>query len=135
MDLKPWNPWERFEHIQRQINRMLDDFFGQLGSREQGRAISFIPAIDLWETESGLVVVVELPGVLEEDVDVSVSPSRVVIRGLRAGVPRGQPLIREWRWGEFERAVDLPAPVDPETMRASFSEGTLEIHLGKRKGP
>jgi len=134
VDVTPWNPWERFDEIQRRINRMLDEFFRQLSAYRERRSISFVPAVDLWETDSDLVMVVELPGVLEEDVDVSVSPDRLVIRGVRTDVPRGRPRIREWRWGEFEREVVLPAEVDPGTMRASFSEGTLEIHVGKRRG-
>jgi HSP20 family protein len=135
VDTKPSNPWEQFEQTQREMNELLDRFLQQLGSREEAREISFIPAIDLWETDSDLVVVVELAGVLEEDVDLWVSPSCVVVRGLRPGVPRGRPVIREWRWGEFEREVQLPEQIDPETMRASYSEGILEIRLKKREEP
>lgn len=134
MDLKPWNPWEQFEKIQKEINRTLDDFFRHLWSAEEGRAISFVPAVDLWETETEIVLVVEIPGVLEEDVDVSVTPSCLVLRGARAEVPRGRALIQEWRWGEFEREVSLPSTVDPDSMTATFSEGTLEIRLRKRMG-
>jgi HSP20 family protein len=134
VDLKPWNPWEQFERIQNDINRTLDEFCRQLTSQSAHRDIRFVPALDLWETDSELVVVIELPGVLEEDVDVSVSPGRLVVRGVRMEVPRGQAVVREWRWGEFEREVTLPKPVDPATMRATYSEGTLEVRLGK-KGP
>jgi HSP20 family protein len=134
VDLKPWNPWERFEQIQREINQTLDEFCRQLQSEARSRKIGFIPAIDLWETDSDLVVVVELPGVLEEDVDVLVTSGGLTIRGVRMEVPRGRAHLREWRWGEFERDVRFPADVDPESMRASYSEGTLEIHIRKRRG-
>ena len=134
MDLKPWNPWERFEQIQREINQTLDEFCQQLQSRARSGEIRFVPAIDLWETDSDLVVVVELPGVLEEDVDVLVTPEGLTIRGVRMEVPRGRAHLREWRWGEFEREVRLPAVVDPGSMRASYSEGTLEVHIRKRRG-
>ena len=131
MDLKPWNPWEQFGRIRREINQALDEFCKQLSSGPESRDIGFVPSVDLWETDAELVVVVELPGVLEEDVDVSVSPMSLVLRGMRMEIARGRRVVREWRWGEFERHLDLPTPVEPSTMRATYSEGVLEIRLGK----
>jgi HSP20 family protein len=132
VDVKPWNPWEQFERIQEDINRTLDDFCGQIPSGPERREIRFVPSVDLWEAEAELVIVVELPGVLEEDVDVSVSPDSLIIRGMRMEIPRGRRVVREWRWGEFERHLALPTPVEPSTIRATYSEGMLEIRLGKK---
>jgi HSP20 family protein len=131
VDIKPWNPWEQFARIQSDINRTLDEFCRQLGLERESREIRFVPVVDLWETDSELVIAVQLPGVLEEDVDVYVSAESLVVRGVRMEVPRGRAVVREWRWGEFERELVLPKPVDPDTMRASLSDGVLEIRLGK----
>jgi len=132
VDVKAWDPWEQFERIQKEINRTLDEFCGQVQLGPESRNIRFVPLVDLWEADAEFVIVVGLPGVLEEDVDVSISQDSLIIRGARMEVPRGRRVVGEWRWGEFERRLVLPAPVEPSTIRATFSEGMLEIHLGKK---
>lgn len=90
-------------------------------------------AVDVYHTETHLVIRALLAGVKKHDLDISAQGDTVTIRG------RFQPpyehesamLIRESFSGEFSRTLILPKGVDSEQMRASLSDGVLMIVLPK----
>ena len=96
------------------------------------------PAIDVYETKDDLVITVELPGVKEKDVHLSVVGDVLSLRGQR--IQEGE--IREEnyhriehrieRWsGNFERHVQLPIPVQTDKVHATYRDGVLEVRLPK----
>lgn len=92
------------------------------------------PAMEIIEEPSSFVLTCDMPAAEREDIRVDVSPHRVVV----AALPRS-PLdaaLRERKDGaayqEFERAIPLPAEVDPETAEARLNNGILEVVLPKR---
>lgn len=92
------------------------------------------PAIDIYETEREVVVVAELAGISEEDVEVTVSGRTLTMDGERKP-RRGRPgrlySQMEISHGPFHREVLLPAEVDAKEARAEYSHGLLEIVLPK----
>ncbi len=101
-------------------------------ARHQGE--SWAPPIDVYETKDDLVVVVELPGLKDKDVHLSITGDVLSLRGQR--MPDHQLKEENYhrieRWaGTFERHVQLPIPVQPDKVRATFREGVLEIRLPK----
>ncbi|MDO8491874.1 MAG: Hsp20/alpha crystallin family protein [Dehalococcoidia bacterium] len=93
------------------------------------------PAADVYETEAAIVVVIELAGVKETDVQVLLSRNSLIIRGERTGSSKGRRSYHQMEIcsGPFERALQLPANVNAETARASFGNGLLEIVLPKQQ--
>ena len=91
-------------------------------------------AFDVYETRDQLVVAVELPGVREKDIHLSMTGDVLSLRGQRgiaAEVPQ-ENYHRIERWsGTFERHVQLPIPVQADKIRASYRDGVLEIRLPK----
>ncbi|HUT87935.1 MAG TPA: Hsp20/alpha crystallin family protein, partial [Thermoguttaceae bacterium] len=129
MDIERYDPWEEFDRLQEQINRLFDDFFGRLHAVHH---VSFAPAVDVYESDGHLVIRVDLPGIVEDDVDIMVDERTVVIRGERdhpADAVPGRYHRREWPYGLFERRIDLPAPVLPEMVSASYADGVFQIRL------
>jgi len=94
------------------------------------------PPMEIIEEPAAFVLTCEMAGAEREDIRVDVSPHRVVI----AALPRSpvEAAIRSKRtslpYTDFERAVPLPAEVNPETAEARLNNGILEIVLPKKKG-
>jgi HSP20 family protein len=93
------------------------------------------PAINAFRCENDLKICIELAGVDKSEIDLSVEPSRVVIRGARE-VPEpphedgcAKILALEIDYGPFEREVLLPVEVDVERASADQQNGLLWIHL------
>ena len=92
------------------------------------------PSVDVYETEDEVVVVVEIAGVLNEEVEVLVDGRTLTVRGQRppsGGRPRRLYSQMEICHGPFQRDLLLPSEVNPEQARASYNAGLLEIVLPK----
>ena len=119
-----------------EMNRLLDEMMGgtaaparRLG-RQQGVATEWAPAIDALTKDSDLVIRVELPGVKQEDVDISLHDNVLAISGQRRDEQeeeRGGYHIRERRYGSFRRSLALPEGIDESKISARYEDGVLEV--------
>jgi len=119
--------------MQRQMERLLE-YLGSSKPPMVHFARMWEPAVDVYETEENIVVLVELAGVKQDRLEVVVEGSAVIVKGERKEIaPGGSKKYYqiEIHRGRFERAVPLPAAVDPERTRASYDDGLLEIVLPK----
>jgi HSP20 family protein len=90
------------------------------------------PNTDVFLTEEGLVVMVELAGLRREDLEIAVESNRVMISGQRPDCARGPGcrfLMMEINYGHFETAIDLPAGYDLARARASYQNGFLRVEI------
>lgn len=121
--------------MQRQMEKLLD-YLGSSKPPMVHFARLWEPAVDVYETEENVVVLVELAGVRQDRLEVMVEGSAVVVRGERKEIaPGGSKTYYqiEIHRGRFERVVPLPAAVDPDKTRASHDDGLLEVVLPKTK--
>jgi HSP20 family protein len=89
---------------------------------------------EVWETAQSVVVQVELPGMRQEDVDVSIRPGRLVIRGEKLRDAEGSPRLyhlMERAFGRFERRIDLPPGLDGRRAEISFRDGIMTAIVPK----
>lgn len=110
---------------------LLGDMDPLLGGR---RGDVWTPAADIFETDEGVVILVELPGVAAEDIELHVEAETLLIRGARREVcPHCKKSYRqmELRYGPFERVLPLPCPV--KEGKAALCEGILEIFLPRAR--
>ena len=93
----------------------------------------FVPATDVYETDEELTLLVEMPGVAPDGLDVTVEDSVLVIRGRPAaqGERNGTVLLKEFEVGPFYRAFQLPADYDADSIQASMRQGLLVLRLPK----
>ncbi len=125
------DPFRELTDMQTEINRAFDAYFGP---RTAAPERTWAPAIDVYETRDDLVVAVELSGVREKDIHLSMMGDVLSLRGQRgtAADAREENYHRIERWsGPFERHVQLPIPVQADKIRASYRDGVLEIRLPK----
>lgn len=124
-------------HLQRNINRVFEDFWSRFerpASGTNGVVAGFGPSTDVTETDEAIEVAIELPGLSEKDVEVSVTEDVLTIRGEkrheREDRRRGV-YVSERSWGSFYRMVPLPPGVDSEKASADFKRGVLTVTLPK----
>src|SRR3954454_22211582 len=89
------------------------------------------PAINVYAHQDGIVITAELPGVKEDDLDITVHRDTVTLRGQRQDQPEGAQGYhrRERRSGPFGGSFSLPLQVDPERVEAKLSNGILSLSL------
>ena len=100
-------------------------------TREETRTLT--PPVDIFETNEGLAVVVDLPGVEKDDVDINVENRILSIRGKAKSVLPGDPWRREYQLMDFFRQFELGDAADRDAIRAEMKYGVLTIHLPKAK--
>ena len=93
------------------------------------------PQIDLYETDSEVVVLAELPGVPSEDFTLTIHEGRLVLEGQRQA-PHGREQMRylqtERRYGPFRRSVALPGKLEDDSSSARLTNGVLEVVISKK---
>jgi HSP20 family protein len=131
--IQRFDPFRELTDMQAEINRAFDAHFGvRLRTPVPERA--WAPPLDVYETRDDLVVAVELPGVREKDIQLSMTGDVLSLRGQRgtAVEAREENYHRIERWsGAFERHIQLPVPVQADKIRASYRDGVLEVRLPK----
>jgi HSP20 family protein len=118
-----------------EMNRMLDDVFGGLTRRpaSQQRAqqlTEWAPAIDVVTKDGDLVIRAELPGVNQQDVDITLQNNVLTISGERKSEQEEERqgyYVRERRYGSFSRSLTLPEGVDESKIHARYENGVLEL--------
>ena len=96
-----------------------------------------VPAIDMSEDEKAYKISAELPGIDAKDIDVSVSGDMLVLKGEKRQEKEEKDKnyhFSERAYGSFQRAFELPASVERNTVAADFSKGVLTITLPKTAG-
>lgn len=114
-----------------ELELMLDHLF--LERRPRG---VWAPPCDVYQTPEAVVVVVELPGLTREEVEITVTAELLTVTGRRVptGLPPGTVAHRhERRFGPFERTIRLPCPVEAERSSARMEAGLLTVSLPLRR--
>ena len=128
-----------FLSLHREMNRLFDDAFrGAPATAGQGSgAGNFVNALmNVSETDNEIRITAELPGVTEEDIDVSLDDDVLTIRGEKKferteGGEKESFHFVERSYGTFQRAIRLPFPINPDQVKASFENGVLTVTLPK----
>lgn len=96
----------------------------------QVRSSVWTPPTDLYETEDGFVVKVEIAGMREEDFEVAIENNFLMISGNRSDLNERRAYHQmEIRSGKFEIAIKMPAPINVEKAIAEYKDGFLMINL------
>lgn len=134
-------PGDPFLSLHREMNRLFDDVFrgaslpAATGSQGQGDVGNFINAsMNVSETDKEIRITAELPGVSEQDIDVSLDDDVLTIRGEKKFERKDNKEnfhFVERSYGTFQRSLRLPYAVDAEQVQASFENGVLTVMLPK----
>jgi len=124
-------------NLQQQINRMFDQFdtdlFGRLEGLGEGM---FTPPVDIKEDADAYTVHLEVPGVSQDNLHLSLQDNVLTIKGSKeqkqeSGEGRYRRIERNY--GSFSRSLSLPRNVDATRVEANLEDGVLEVRLPKRE--
>jgi HSP20 family protein len=137
----PWRPFMDLTRWERDMDRMMEDFFGrrmrpwwpERWSRREVMELE-APAVDLFEDKNDIVIKAELPGMEKENVEVKLTDHMLTIKGEKKKeqeIKEENYYRSERSYGSFIRTLELPADVHADKVKASFKNGVLEVRLPK----
>ena len=131
-----------FATLQQRMNRMFDDFFHGTGLERLGAVgegwDAFSPCVDIVETDKEIRISVELPGLDEKDIDVTLSRDMLTISGEKKqeSEEKGHNYVRTERsYGSFRRSIPLSSEADASKAAALFRKGVLTVTLPRTVKP
>ena len=133
MAITRWDPFREVVALQNRMNSL----FGNMNNESENplTTASFVPAVDVYEDEKKVVLKLEVPGIEEKDLDVSVENHTLTVKGERKfeKEEKEENFHRiERRYGSFYRAFTLPSTVDTENVAAKYEAGVLKLELNKK---
>lgn len=133
--------YHHFYSLQREMNKLFDDFFGGMEFSmpqvfEEEQLSQFQPKVDLKETDKDIVLTIEVPGMSQKDIEMSVSDNMLTIAGEkkeeREENVKGYYRM-ERKYGAFQRSIPLPCEINKEQAEAEFKHGVITVTLPKTK--
>lgn len=125
-----WNetPFGVVRDFEREIGKIFD------GSWNLRSEASFVPAVDVEETEQHYIMSFDLPGIKKEDINIEVHENQITISGERKQAYKrntGSTSYKERAYGKFVRTFAIPQSVDTEKVEAHYENGVLVLALPK----
>ncbi|WP_414527204.1 Hsp20/alpha crystallin family protein [Nodularia chucula] len=137
MALIRWEPFREMELLRRQM----DQLFSEMSVAEPSKSdiapvarTAWVPAVEIHDHGSELVLRAEIPGVDSKDLDVQVTQDAVSITGEHhyKHNEKSQGNVRsEFRYGKFQRIIPLPSKVQNQQVKADLKDGILTLSLPK----
>lgn len=124
-----------FLPLERQMSRLLSDFFGEYPTAKMPE-MNWMPLLDVAETEDEVIVKAEIPGVEPGEVDITLQGDTLVLKGEKKEEREEKKKNFhhvERRYGSFYRSIGLPAMVQADKVKAESKDGTLTITLPKKE--
>ena len=129
-----WEPFRELASLQNEMSRFMNGLLEGNGRTVQ----SWVPALDVWETEDEIVYALDLPGIPEDKISVELEDGALTITGER-GRTEEQSEERFYRFerrhGSFTRTFGVPQGTTEDDVKADYRNGVLELHVKKPEQP
>ena len=130
-----WNPLHDLMLLQDRMNRLFEDATqrraqsGEAG--DEFERADWTPAADIYESESGYTIALDLPGIKREALQIDIDENRLMVKGTRV-VDASSARRSERPRGKFVRSFSIPGSIDQGKIGAEYKDGVLQIRLPKR---
>jgi len=121
-----WDPFREMTQLQNRFDRLFD----AVGGRQE----SWLPAVDVFDTQDAVVLKAELAGMKPDDIQIEVEDNVLTIKGERKfeeKVDEERYYRVERRFGSFQRSLALPQGVKADQIEAAYDEGILTVTVPK----
>ena len=122
--------------IHNEMSRLFDNWTRPVRYRAEGESLDWLPVVDILEANEHVEIRAEIPGLSEQDVQVSVTDDVLTLKGEKTqeSEDKDQKYHRvERSYGRFQRSFTLPANLNPEDIKAKFTHGVLTVSIPKVK--
>ncbi|KAF8923767.1 hypothetical protein BGZ47_004516 [Haplosporangium gracile] len=145
MSLINWAGYDPFDRLERRMNQVFEHLSDPWSTTRRGQRSSsgdnqlatmdlISPPVDVYESDKGWNIHVELPGVRKEDIKIDASDNAVTLSAeskFSEEYSRDNVRYQERRYGTFMRNIPLPDSVNRDKIDASFKDGVLDLFLPK----
>jgi HSP20 family protein len=130
-----WNPLQDLVVLQDRMNRLFEDATQRRNQADAAgddfERSDWTPAADIYETESGFLLALDLPGINRDALEIDVDDNRLIVKGTRT-IEESRQYRTERPRGKFLRTFSVPGSVDQGKIGAEYKDGVLQIRLPKR---
>jgi HSP20 family protein len=129
-----WDPFREITTLQNEMSRLMNTVVGGVGNGSR----TWLPAVDVWETDSEVVYAFDLPGIPEDKISVELEDGSLTVSGEREQtqeVSEDRHYRFERRYGTFSRSIGLPQGVSEDSIKADYKDGVLEVRVTKPEQP
>jgi HSP20 family protein len=136
MPIVRWEPFQDLPAPQKEFNRFIRETFPRLFGGGEPSTRIWAPPVDIYETDTALVLKADLPGVDPKDVDIRVENGVLYLKGERKfekEVKEENYHRVERSYGAFTRSFSLPSSIDTEHVKAEYKDGQLTLTMPKRE--
>jgi HSP20 family protein len=133
MMIRYYQPLRELENLRRQMDLVFNELSAQT-TQTSDTSTAWTPAVELIDVGDSLVLQIQLPGVTAKNLDVQVTRDTVAIAGENQRQHQSENtnyLHSEFRYGKFQRVVNLPVAVQNDKVQADFHDGILTLVLPK----
>jgi HSP20 family protein len=133
---EPWSSFTGMESLRAEMDHLLNAFLGTMPSSGANAALWY-PRVDLREHDQEFVLVADLPGLQQDDIQITVENHILTLQGKRLVEHRaehgqnGYAHYSERAFGTFCRRFTLDAAVDADQIIATYKAGVLAVHIPK----
>jgi HSP20 family protein len=129
-----FEPFRELASLQNEMSRFMNSVWGP----GNGETRTWVPAVDVWETENELVYAFDLPGIPEDEISVEFEEGGLTVsaeRERQTETSDDRFYRFERRFGSFSRTLSLPQGITEDMIHADYKDGVLEIHVRKPEQP
>ena len=127
-------PMRNLFSLHNEMGRIFGDLFAPHEGGTDAEETSWMPTVDISEMENGYEIRAELPGVSEDDVNISVTDNVLTVKGEKRQEEEteGKNYHRvERHYGSFQRSFTLPRHIETDAIKAEFKDGVLTLEIPK----
>ncbi len=131
---REWDPFAELAELRDEMNRLFSTSLAHWSPWKGGWFGESWPVIDLYHDENNVVVTAEVPGLKQDEVDVSISGNTVTLKGEKkqeAETKEKNYHKVERAYGSFHRSFELPCEIDASKTKAELKNGVLTVTLPK----
>ena len=133
MAIQRWDPFKELTNLKSQMDKIFENL---LGEGEEIKTGSWVPPVDIYETENEIVIKAEVPGVSQNDVEIKVEDDTLIIRGekkFERDMEKETYHRAERVYGKFQRTFILPKSIEKDKIKATLKHGVLTVILPKKE--
>jgi HSP20 family protein len=134
MAIVRWEPLRELAALQNEMSRFIGSTLGE----GNGQQRTWVPAVDVWETDKEVVYAFDVPGIPEDKISIELEENALTVSGERERTKEisDERFYRfERRFGTFSRTIGLPQNVTEDQVKAEYRDGVLEVRVAKPETP
>jgi HSP20 family protein len=134
MAIVRWEPLRELAALQNELSRFVGSSLGE----GNGQQRTWVPAVDVWETEKEVMYAFDVPGIPEDKISIELEENALTVSGERERTQEisDERFYRfERRFGSFSRTIGLPQNVTEDQVKADYRDGVLEVRVAKPETP